>query len=396
LSIYPDRKGGELTGRFCVEVQQDGKRLRGRRNTLAEAKVLEQELLARFASGEPVEATRKFTKAHSKPLTLSEAISSCGGKIWAGLASEDNNLSKLNTFLSVVGNKPLDSIGVHDIDSLVSHLEDEGRADATINRYQSAVNMFLNWCKSRGYRTKETPPLDWREESEGRIRWLSYQEEALMLQHARFNIPKVIKVAIETGLRASELLCLEEKGDLAPEWIHLWKTKNKSARSIPISGETYALIKDLLDEGMPSYATLRYEWDRAAAKIGLDRDPEFVFHTCRHTYATRLVEANVNLRVIQTLMGHKRIETTMRYAHVHDATLIAAADLARAFHNGRRSVAGSIQLHTSVGLASVREGAKGPPSTDRKDTEVRGCDGAGVAELVDALVLGSNEDLIKT
>ena len=391
MSIYPDRKNGELTGRWCVEVQQDGKRLRGRRNTMSEAKALEQELMDRFKSGDVEEAKRKFSKEHSKPLTLSEAISAAEGKLWAGLASGINQLSKLNTFLKVAGDKRLDAIGSGDIDSLVRHLTSEGRSDATINRYQSAINVFLNWCLQRGYRTSPLPPLDWRKESQGRIRWITYEEEALMLKHTKGPISKIISVAIDTGLRASELLGLAEYGDVTPEWLHLWKTKNRSPRSVPISLETYRTLKSLLDDGMPTYATLRHEWDRAAKAIGLGDDPEFVFHTCRHTYATRLVEANVNLTVIQRLMGHKRIETTMRYAHVHDDVLLAASQLARSFHDSRRYVDRPAYSKGDVGVAQVRDIAKGPLLTDRKATENCGSHGAGVAELVDALVLGSNE-----
>lgn len=43
---------------------------------------------------------------------------------------------------------------------------------------------------------------------------------------------------------------------------------------------------------------------------------DFVFHSCRHTRATRLLEAGVDLPIIQAMLGHKHIETTMRYAHV--------------------------------------------------------------------------------
>lgn len=398
MSIYPDRKQGKLTGRFAVEVQSGGRRLRGRRNTLAEAQALEKELLARFASGEALDAPRKFTASQSRPTTLKEAIASASGKVWAGLECERDCLTKLEAFLKVAGDKALNSITNNDIDDLVSALERTGRSDATVNRYMSAISVFLKWCEQRGYRDAGKGPaskitFDWREEQEGRLRWLSYEEEELMIQHTRGLIPLVIKVSIETGMRASEILELDRRGDLADGWVHLWKTKNGSARSVPISKETGDTLRYLLDKGMPSYSHLRYEWDRAAKELGLAGDEDFVFHTCRHTFATRLVEANVNLRVIQRLMGHKCIETTMRYAHVHDDTLAAAANLARTFHNSRRSVAGLNQSTQEGGLASVREVAKGAPLTDGKDTEVCGSDGAGVAELVDALVLGSNEDM---
>jgi integrase len=357
---------------------------------------LEQEFLDMFASGEPVNAPRKFTASHSKPTTLKEAIASASGKVWAGLECERDCLTKLEAFLKVAGDKPLNCITNNDIDDLVSALERTGRSDATVNRYMSAISVFLKWCEQRGYRDAgKKITFDWREEQEGRLRWLSYEEEELMIQHTRGLVPLVIKVGIETGMRASEILELDRRGDLADGWVHLWKTKNGSARSVPISKDTEDTLRYLLDKGMPSYSHLRYEWDRAASELGFAADENFVFHACRHTFATRLVEANVNLRVIQRLMGHKCIETTMRYAHVHDDTLASAATLARTFHNSRRSVAGLNQSTQDRGLASVREGAKGPPSTDRKDTEVRGCDGAGVAELVDALVLGSDEDLTK-
>ena len=39
-------------------------------------------------------------------------------------------------------------------------------------------------------------------------------------------------------------------------------------------------------------------------------------HTLRHSYATHLLEAGVNLRVIQRYMGHTQLETTMVYLHL--------------------------------------------------------------------------------
>jgi hypothetical protein len=81
--------------------------------------------------------------------------------------------------------------------------------------------------------------------------------------------------------------------------------------------------------------------------MGLSDDEDFVFHALRHTRATRLVQHGVNLRVIQQFMGHKAIQTTLRYAHVSDDMLASAVD--------------KIQLLETVGEAKV-------PPGDRHET----------------------------
>lgn len=62
------------------------------------------------------------------------------------------------------------------------------------------------------------------------------------------------------------------------------------------------------------------------SKMGLATDLYFVFHACRLACATRLVQANVNLRIIRRFMGHERIETTIRHAQLSDTMLQGALD----------------------------------------------------------------------
>lgn len=55
----------------------------------------------------------------------------------------------------------------------------------------------------------------------------------------------------------------------------------------------------------------------AGKRLGFKVTP----HMLRHTFATQLVNAGADIITIQTLMGHKRLNTTMTYAHVHDETV---------------------------------------------------------------------------
>lgn len=320
MAIYPDKKGGELTGRFRVELQKGNQRYRERHDTLEAARADQERVQALWATGasDVPKTTPRASAGAPGAITLTTAISMAQGALWTGSTGEDLNYAHLRFFEKTLGGQTeLGALTSHQVRQVVRELEKLDRSAATINRYLSHFRTFLDWCRKDRISDLDVKDITWpwRKEYAGRIRWLTYDEEDRLLELLPAHTAKLVKVALATGCRREELMGakLDQVGD---DVFHIWKSKNQGQRSIPVTPETAQMLRELLSGEMPSKRSLRRHWDAAKAKMGLAGDDEFVFHTCRHTCATRMVDADVDILVIKEWLGHKRIETTQRYAKV--------------------------------------------------------------------------------
>lgn len=311
MAICADKKAGKLTGRFRVELQKGGKRYRKRWDTMKEAEEAEKAVLAAWERGEEVDGISPIPGAPAVH-TIESVMPLAKGSLWRGQASEQSSWAHMDKIAAIIGKTTrLDAVDTHTIDRAIVGLQKRGIADGTINRYLSHLRKFLLWAKKRDYRSLPVEDIEfsWRKEAVGRIRWITEAEEASLKAILPDKYWKLVKVAIETGCRRAELLTIEP-GQLNGNRLHLWKTKTNSPRTIPMSQETTQMLHELVvGKEMPSMRSLRRWWDKAKDEMGLDYDEDFVFHATRHTCATRLVDAGINVFVIKEWLGHKRIET---------------------------------------------------------------------------------------
>ena len=110
------------------------------------------------------------------------------------------------------------------------------------------------------------------------------------------------------------------------------RSKNGETRHIPLNDAAVAALRTaetyrngspfvFLNTGGTRLLSPRFWFDAAIKKAKLK---DFTWHCLRHTFASRLVMAGVDLRTVQELMGHKTIQMTVRYAHLAPQHRLAA------------------------------------------------------------------------
>ena len=177
-----------------------------------------------------------------------------------------------------------------------------------------------------------------KREYNGRIRFLSSEEEIKLVIVLRENWPQHIPaflVALHTGMRASEQFDLKW-ADVSFEQrsTALSKTKTGKSRHIPLNAIAFQAFQEVKAAKRDPRDVFHYEgrspvhdyrrWFDAALKLaGIDN---YSWHCNRHTFASRLVMAGVDIRTVAELMGHSTIQMTMRYAHLAPQHNRAAVD----------------------------------------------------------------------
>jgi integrase len=257
------------------------------------------------------------------PSTLKELLQIAKKPLWLGKAYCSTAITNVEAFITVVGDLPLKEIKTIHVDAFVDSM-DGVLKDATINRKLTNVHSVLKYAHDRDWIMK-MPKVTWRSEDNSRVRWISNSEEVQMLSllesWGEHEIARFITVLMDTGMRRGELLNLKEK-DVDGDWIRLWTSKTKGARSIPLSERAKeALKKGTFDVNL---GHLRAVWGKLKESMDLEADDDFVLHTLRHTAATRTLAKTKNVVVVQRLLGHKNVKTTLRYAHLSDEELLAA------------------------------------------------------------------------
>lgn len=255
-----------------------------------------------------------------------------------------------------IGRMPMRSIAKGDIERLLGELGAAGAAQATVNQYHALLRQICNMALHTSIDgvlvlDGQSPVVGIKmpDPRNGRDRFLSYEEADKLIAAAAaksIDLSDTIVVSLNTGLRFGEIQRMEWSDvDLRHDMLTVRDDpKHKPGGKIPLNPDVKAVLQARLDRrkgGTPRVfpgvkgdeRDCRSEFERIVRALGLNdgvtnRLQRVVFHTLRHTFASWLALAGTDIYRIKTLMRHKTLRMTERYAHlIPDATRAAVHNL---------------------------------------------------------------------
>lgn len=167
---------------------------------------------------------------------------------------------------------------------------------------------------------------------------MTYEEEARLRKAIEEDFPghmPEFEIALNTGLRLGEVYNLDwEDVNLQRRVVTVRRSKDCERRHVPLNALGLAAFKALRNREKKSgpvflnirgerLTSSRYWFELSIEKAGIK---DFTWHCLRHTFASRLVMAGVDMRTVQELLGHKSVQMTCRYAHLAPKHQLAAVE----------------------------------------------------------------------
>ena len=226
-----------------------------------------------------------------------------------------------------------DTATAEDLRLFQLHLVDRGISPITLNATITGLKFFFDVTLDRGELMAKMSYVH----VPHKLPVVLSREEAARLIAAASNLKDktALSIAYGTGLRVSEIVALKV-GDIDSERMTLRVDQGKGRK------DRYAMLSPVLLERLRAWWRYAHAQGKmlpggwlfpgmdpvdpltarqlnravhtAALAAGIDKRGSM--HTLRHSFATHLLEQKVDIRVIQVMLGHKKLETTSIYTHV--------------------------------------------------------------------------------
>ena len=246
-------------------------------------------------------------------------------------------VSQIVAFAKHFGRSP-ELLGPEEVRIFQLHLLERHMSWSTFNQAVCALRFLYGTTLGR---PEQLPLIPYGKRPQALPSVLAPEEVLRLIEAAQTPRDRVfVQVAYGCGLRLSELIHLRVTDiDSARMVIHVRQGKGAKDRLVPLSQR---LLEELRaywrlyrpgtwlfpgdKPGQPvTGGNMQRRFARLVQRVGLSKHCSL--HTLRHSYATHLLEAGVDLLTLKMLLGHRALETTARYLHVSTQRLHATPSL---------------------------------------------------------------------
>ena len=216
------------------------------------------------------------------------------------------------------------------IEDLKFKLRESGLSTTTINKYLALLSTAYN-LKMKELEYNPLSEVKYFKKKHNQLRYLTEEEEVHLLQNLPEYMQDIVHCALYTGLRKENIIGLKWKSiDFKLKKISITENKGNKNIVLPIVKPLEDIFLKLKQYNYseqyvfanPNTGTRYYEidrcWRECREKAGLK---DFRFHDLSHTVGTRLAKQKVPVHLIQAILAHSDIRTTMGYIHYAEEEL---------------------------------------------------------------------------
>jgi integrase/recombinase XerD len=215
---------------------------------------------------------------------------------------------------------------------------------------------------------------------QGREFVLSPEQERLYFGAAASLLYDAGMLMLDTGLRVGEAISLEwpdvhlepvTGASLGYLKVLARHSKNSKSRNVPLTERAVKVLKSLgptktgyvfhRGDGEPIYQTWLNQ-QHSELRTLLKLPVEFVPHSFRHTYGTRLGESGADAFTIMRLMGHSSITVSQKYVHPSPETMERAVQRLQTMNQGRKEPVTSEAVEVPAIFPTSKSGTTRKPS----------------------------------
>lgn len=352
MTVYKQRRksgDGKERMRWMIDVtgEQAGRTVRVLRvasvQTERGAQQEERDVIAQLRAGTYVSPRARRAQASAPSPAPVEAVTfATFATRWVDTyATTNNKPSEVESKRSILrthlvpafGPLALDAITVRAIEELKARKVAEGLSPKTVNNVLTVLHKALatahEWSE-----LASVPRVRWLKAPKPEPRFLDFDEARRLIASAAPEWRALITVAVRTGLRLGELRALRWTDvDLPRARLVVRRAAARATIGTPKSGKPREVeLCDEARDALKAHKHLRGElvfcdargallskerlkwplWS-ACKRAGLER---IGWHVLRHTFASHLAMLGASMREIQDLLGHAKVEMTLRYAHL--------------------------------------------------------------------------------